>query len=144
MQCLGGAPPELVERYVSMYAKSANAPKEYRRWLAEKIKPIIRRHGLEFGRLNPGSLPRSAAERSLISEELPAALAQATLFWQSVPRGVPRTVYPDCGLLGTGQRLSLWDSSPLWNEVERLHPEIFVSFVSFASTSTLGMPDDSY
>jgi hypothetical protein len=30
-----------------MYGSGASAPKDYRRWLAAKITPIIRRHGLE-------------------------------------------------------------------------------------------------
>lgn len=42
--------PGLVPRYRAMYAAGANAPKEYRRWLAAKIRPIIRKHGLYEGR----------------------------------------------------------------------------------------------
>ena len=39
--------PDLVRRYRLMYGSGASAPKDYRRWLAAKITPIIRRHGLE-------------------------------------------------------------------------------------------------
>ncbi|GGK91193.1 radical SAM protein [Salinibacterium xinjiangense] len=81
MQWLESNHPELVERYSRMYSTSSYAPKEYRRWLAQKIQPIIRRHGLHRGSINPATaLPRSSTERTLIAEELPPSLAQATLF----------------------------------------------------------------
>ena len=81
MQWLEGQHPELVYRYSSMYCTSAYAPKEYRRWLAEKIRPIIRRHGLERAPINRTTvLARSPADVTFIAEELPPALAQATLF----------------------------------------------------------------
>ena len=38
--------PELLPRYRRMYATSAYASKEYRRWLAERIDPLIDRYGL--------------------------------------------------------------------------------------------------
>jgi DNA repair photolyase len=81
MQWLELNHPELVGRYSSMYANSAYAPKQYRRWLAEKIRPIIRRHGLQRRSIDSTrSLPRSSTERTLIAEELPPSQAQATLF----------------------------------------------------------------
>ena len=79
--------PELVDRYREMYARSAYAPKEYRRWLAAKVRPLMRAHGLERGIADPthGStrsraLARGAgrsalaagAERSALSRELDA------------------------------------------------------------------------
>lgn len=43
--------PELVARYRAMYpGASAYAPKEYRAWLAERIRPLLRAHRLERGR----------------------------------------------------------------------------------------------
>ncbi|MDQ1579339.1 MAG: hypothetical protein QOD05_114 [Microbacteriaceae bacterium] len=96
--------PELVGRYVQLYGKGAYAPKEYRKWLAAKIKPLITAHGLERGREDPltggvrstalGSTRTAEGERvkfrtgrSLIAEELPpsalgraAIEAQPTLF----------------------------------------------------------------
>ena len=45
--------PELLPQYRRMYGGGAHAPKEYRRWLAEKIKPLIRAHGLERGVEDP-------------------------------------------------------------------------------------------
>ena len=77
--------PELVSRYRDMYSKSSYAPQEYRKWLAAKIKPLIREFGLERGEMNPttGGVRSRALGRapgSLISEELTLAGAQPTLF----------------------------------------------------------------
>lgn len=84
-QWLEGVHPDLVERYRSMYARGTYAPKEYRQWLAAKLRPIIQRHGLERTILDPAtgivgsrahtSTRDSSGERSLIAEELPPALA---------------------------------------------------------------------
>jgi DNA repair photolyase len=49
MQWLEGAHPEHVERYKQLYARGAYAPKEYRSWLADRINPLIRAHGLQRG-----------------------------------------------------------------------------------------------
>ncbi|MBC7724031.1 MAG: Rv2578c family radical SAM protein [Burkholderiaceae bacterium] len=91
--------PELVARYMEFYSAGAYAPKEYRTWLAARIAPLIRAHGLERGREDPVTGgPRSRAlgvgrphqappgrshARSLIAEELPPgeyAAIQPTLF----------------------------------------------------------------
>ena len=53
MQWLEREHPELVARYESMYKFSAYAPKEYRKWLADKFRPLARKHGLNRGELNP-------------------------------------------------------------------------------------------
>jgi DNA repair photolyase len=66
MQWLEHAHPELVPKYRSMYyGNNAYAPKAYRRWLAERIRPLISAHGLERGREDPvtGGI-RSAAVAS--------------------------------------------------------------------------------
>lgn len=49
MLWLAGAHPELVARYEELYASSAYAPKEYRKWLGARIRPLMRRYGLERG-----------------------------------------------------------------------------------------------
>jgi hypothetical protein len=82
--------PELVGRYRQLYGDKAYAPSGYRKWLAGRIKPLIRRYGLERGREDPatGGVRSSAlaplrnrdGERpagvgSLIAEELPPILA---------------------------------------------------------------------
>ena len=54
MQWLEQEHPELVPRYRSMYyGNNTYAPKAYRRWLGERIRPLIRAHGLERGREDP-------------------------------------------------------------------------------------------
>ena len=54
MQWLEREHPELVPKYRSMYyGNNAYAPKAYRRWLGERIRPLIRAHGLEHGREDP-------------------------------------------------------------------------------------------
>ncbi|WP_022885856.1 Rv2578c family radical SAM protein [Glaciibacter superstes] len=97
--------PELMPRYRAMYT-TTYAPKDYRKWLAARIKPLIRKHGLERAPEDPATGGvRSAAlaqsqpaqnqsaqkhlgllrtddgerPRSLIEEELPPELAP-TLF----------------------------------------------------------------
>ncbi|QEE61536.1 radical SAM protein [Salinibacterium sp. dk2585] len=95
--------PELLGRYRSMYSQGTYAPKEYRKWLASKIHPLIKAHGLQRGLEDPatggvmssalegdgvptrrtGELPKELARvsatavspPSLISEELPPGLA---------------------------------------------------------------------
>lgn len=55
MQWLAREHPELVDTYTAMYAGGAYAPKEYRRWLADRIRPMIRAHGLERGTEDPAT-----------------------------------------------------------------------------------------
>lgn len=95
MQWLEREHPELVGTYRDFYATSAYAPLEYRRWLADRIRPLIVKHRLERGREDPvtggprsralgvGSPPRpvasSASRPPLIGEELPPRLAATLL-----------------------------------------------------------------
>jgi len=93
MQWLEHEHPELVEKYVAMfYGVNSYAPKEYRKWLAAKIKPLIRKHGLAQGSEDPttggvrstvlGSLRNGEGERMplpLIAEELPPSVAAAAI-----------------------------------------------------------------
>ena len=91
--------PELVGKYTEFYSGGAYAPVAYRKWLAERIHPLIRRHGLTRGQEDPvtggprssstqfgvgappvGSAARSegaATSRRLIAEELPVGMAAA-------------------------------------------------------------------
>ncbi len=88
MQWLANFRPDLVEQYAAMYASGSAAPKGYRKWLAAKIAPLIRRYGLEQASPDPttgsprsrslaGS--RSATRPGLIEAALPAG-HQPTLF----------------------------------------------------------------
>jgi DNA repair photolyase len=55
LQWLARDHPELMPRYLELYAKGTYAPKEYRQWLAARIKPLIRAHRLERGREDPAT-----------------------------------------------------------------------------------------
>ncbi|MFZ4893580.1 Rv2578c family radical SAM protein [Plantibacter sp. Mn2098] len=55
MHWLAGAHPELVEKYEDLYRTGTYAPKEYRKWLAARIRPLIRAHGMERGREDPAT-----------------------------------------------------------------------------------------
>lgn len=81
--------PELVDRYRAMYpGANAYAPKEYRAWLAERIRPILRAHRLEHGRADvvTGGVPSTAAQRPRATRRAPsdaeiaAAATPAMLF----------------------------------------------------------------
>ncbi|WP_084102837.1 Rv2578c family radical SAM protein [Demequina sp. NBRC 110051] len=54
--------PDLTPRYRELYDDGSYAPKGYRRWLADRIKPLIRSHGLERAVEDPntGSMGSSA------------------------------------------------------------------------------------
>src|SRR3954447_24311096 len=47
MAWLRTAHPELVPRYERMYARRAYVPAEYRTWLAQRVAPLLARHGLD-------------------------------------------------------------------------------------------------
>jgi len=79
MEWLEREQPHLVLRYEDMYGRSAYAPKDYRRWLAEKIRPLIRRHGLDRGVMNP-TTRALRGDGGLIAQELPRGTPQPTLF----------------------------------------------------------------
>ncbi len=71
--------PELVPQYTALYARGQYAPKEYRTWLAARISPLIRAHGLERGREDPatggirskalGMLRNDAGERQAFASD---------------------------------------------------------------------------
>lgn len=58
--------PELLGKYAELYRDRAYAPKEYRQWLARRIKPLIAKHGLTRGRedLVTGGIESSALAAS--------------------------------------------------------------------------------
>ena len=55
LQWLARDHAELVGRYRELYAGGQYAPKEYRTWLAARIRPLIRAHGLERGVVDPST-----------------------------------------------------------------------------------------
>ncbi|MFT4122459.1 MAG: Rv2578c family radical SAM protein [Microbacteriaceae bacterium] len=77
MAWLGREHPELVGRYRSLYpGRNAYAPEGYRRWLAARIRPLIRAHRLEHGAGDPVTGGMRSGRTAL-----PAAAAGApTLF----------------------------------------------------------------
>ncbi|MBT2502942.1 Rv2578c family radical SAM protein [Curtobacterium sp. ISL-83] len=71
---LGRTHPDLVARYRSMYLDNTYAPKDYRRWLAERIRPILRSHGVGLGRVDPatGSMGFSDGPSPFVEQSVPA------------------------------------------------------------------------
>lgn len=66
--------PELVARYRGLYPEGASrAPQEYRRALAARIRPLIRKHGLEWA-------PGRPAIREAPEPAIPQLQPQPTLF----------------------------------------------------------------
>lgn len=64
LQWLGREHPELVSSYAQLYpGASVNAPKDYRRWLARRIRPLMRAHGLD-GHDEEAGPPRPARART--------------------------------------------------------------------------------
>jgi DNA repair photolyase len=55
MEWLAQTHPEVVPRYRAMYGGGAYAPKDYRAWLAAKISPLMRKHGLARGLEEPAT-----------------------------------------------------------------------------------------
>ena len=81
--------PELMPRYRELYKRGAYAPKEYRQWLAERIHPLLRAHGLERRREDPATggirsmaltgVPASEGAGPQDSLEVPLSLIAAEL-----------------------------------------------------------------
>ena len=76
MQWLASEHPELVSRYEELYRLSAYAPKEYRKWLADKFRPLARKHGLGRGVEDPAT----GTVRSRALRPAKAYDAEPTLF----------------------------------------------------------------
>lgn len=85
-QWLGQNHPHLVDRYEAFYSGGAYAPKEYRAWLAAKITPLLRAHGLTRGREDPNTggpahpLRRESFPDRALGVTPPSAPQSATLF----------------------------------------------------------------
>ncbi len=77
MQWLSENHPHLQPRYEQLYARSAYAPAEYRRWLAERVQPLMRAHGVQKGassQATGGVAPaRGAVRRAPAFAPAPAA-----------------------------------------------------------------------
>lgn len=59
--------PELVPRYAELYHGGANAPKEYRSWLAARVQPLLRKHGLDRPpRLDPPRVAQPQLDPPLV------------------------------------------------------------------------------
>ncbi|MDQ1530054.1 MAG: hypothetical protein QOE37_159, partial [Microbacteriaceae bacterium] len=74
--------PEHEAAYRAMYGGGTYAPKAYRQWLAQRIRPMIARHGLTVGSADPatGSTRSRGAATAGTSPEPAAAAAQPMLF----------------------------------------------------------------
>ena len=70
--------PDLVSRYARLYASGAYAPPAYRRWLADRIEPLVERHGLVRGAVD--SATGTVRSRSAGIVRAVAASPQPTLF----------------------------------------------------------------
>ncbi|MCC4908501.1 intein-containing Rv2578c family radical SAM protein [Microbacterium sp. cx-59] len=88
MQWLESTHPHLVSSYLGLYpGVSAAAPKAYRQWLARRVRPLLRAHGLDgrdeeepvrarpAGGGPPGALPVRVTSRGLASAAASAAAA---------------------------------------------------------------------
>jgi DNA repair photolyase len=76
LRWLAAEHPALLPRYEEMYRFSAYAPKEYRKWLADKFRPLARKHGLSRGHEDPATgTVRSRALRPAAAYD-----AEPTLF----------------------------------------------------------------
>jgi DNA repair photolyase len=75
MKWVGENHPRLLPRYEAMYATGSTAPKEYRKWLAAKIRPLIRANGLSEGMEDPttGSVRSRALESGVGTGGFPAS-----------------------------------------------------------------------
>ncbi|MBC7517467.1 MAG: Rv2578c family radical SAM protein [Microbacteriaceae bacterium] len=70
--------PELVTKYLEFYSGGPYAPVAYRKWLADRIKPLMRKHRLERGREDPitgGPLTPSLLSSSPSSPSLSLSLS---------------------------------------------------------------------
>lgn len=87
LQWLEREHPQLAERYRYMYyGTNSYAPKDYRRWLAAKITPLIRKHGLERGQEDPvtGGV-RSTPRRSLLRDSAGELASMSALIAEELP-----------------------------------------------------------
>ncbi|MCM3662082.1 Rv2578c family radical SAM protein [Georgenia satyanarayanai] len=67
--------PALVPEYQRLYGRGAYAPDAYRTWLAERVAPLLRRHGLARG-----TGLRTQPREQVAPAQAPDAVMQAALF----------------------------------------------------------------
>lgn len=107
---LGRTHPDLVERYRAMYLDNTYAPSDYRRWLAERVRPILREHGLSLGRVDPATgsmgftddaVPRTS-DQSPLKRADPSYEHRAEYRPTNGAAGAGRAVGADRGAAGPG------------------------------------------
>ena len=76
-----------------MYLDNTYAPKDYRRWLSERIRPILAAHGVGLGRVDPATGSMGFSEPRTLQPGVPQGLGtggpQALPQEQSVPTVSP-------------------------------------------------------
>ncbi|MCE7481111.1 Rv2578c family radical SAM protein [Microbacterium profundi] len=81
MQWLGREHPELMSSYRELYpGAAADAPKAYRQWLAKRVRPLIRAHGLEARHSDDDAYPARQLTRPTHLRTTAAAQPAPTLF----------------------------------------------------------------
>ncbi|QJU54541.1 Rv2578c family radical SAM protein [Herbiconiux sp. KACC 21604] len=79
---LGREHPELLPAYSRLYGTSVYAPPEYRSWLGERMRPLLRKHRLAEGRESSigGLLPPGRADKPGLPTFGPVGDSQPMLF----------------------------------------------------------------
>ncbi|GLI26200.1 hypothetical protein ARHIZOSPH14_04420 [Agromyces rhizosphaerae] len=83
LQWLAREHPDLLPKYRAMYpGRAAEPPKEYRRWLAARVRPLLRAHGLAHGEESPvtGGPAHSTSAPTLWEADVRGAAGPPTLF----------------------------------------------------------------
>ncbi|MGP6170498.1 Rv2578c family radical SAM protein [Microbacterium sp. A196] len=81
MQWLQREHPELMASYHGLYpGAAADAPGAYRQWLAKRIRPLIRAHGLEARYSDDAYPARRLIRPSVLTPTIPAPAPQPMLF----------------------------------------------------------------
>ncbi|MFJ4166233.1 Rv2578c family radical SAM protein [Microbacterium sp. NPDC089698] len=98
LQWLSQHRPDLLSSYRVLYPGSAaEAPKDYRRWLARRVKPLIRMHGLEARYSDDRPLRRSmSAPAEPVTNAMPLWLFEQPASEPAAPSrfGAPRAPEP--------------------------------------------------
>jgi DNA repair photolyase len=74
---LRGHAPALVHRYEGLYGRGAYAPREYVRWLDERVRPLLARHGFGDRAGHRAGRERASGEGSYPTGSLSSALVTA-------------------------------------------------------------------
>ncbi|QKJ18149.1 Rv2578c family radical SAM protein [Microbacterium hominis] len=90
LEWLGQRHPELVSSYRGLYpGASAVAPKAYRSWLAKRVRPLLRVHGLD-GSAEEESHPRDASARAGLASRAAASAVVTTSRGRTATATTPR------------------------------------------------------